>query len=605
MKNKNPKNSSMSKSRSIRKKRENPHETLALANARVCIGILVLAGAVVLGSFGTGVAQMYGIDIDQVQQPPSPLHVQASIDQALQSGSVDGRRLYDRAAMYNFYAGRSFEPYWMSNTGPYSKAHEFLAVLEKSWMHGLNPETYHTQHMRELVQGTSFLKKTELELLLSDAFVRYARDLSGIRVDPAGLNTDPKSWRQPLSAGEAFMHLNGKGTMSRILRDVEPQGRTYKMLQKELVRLSEQPEEDYAGVLPIEFDGLLRPGERHARVPDIRTRLGVKQHTNDALLYDDRLTAAVIKFQREYDLQDDGVIGSQTLQIMNRTNKKRMEQVVANLERLRWVEETRPSRYVVVNIPAATLWAVDQGRVDFEMPVIVGKPVRPTQTFITEIQGVRFNPDWTIPPTIKRFDVLPKVKEDPNYLNQKGIQLIKGHGKNAITIDPYAVDWSGISSSGLNSMRMVQGPGENNPLGRVRVLMPNIYNIYLHDTNHPEYFDEPARAVSSGCIRMKYPEKMAQFIMEYEAGWRDAEMEEIFETKEKTDIEIAHKMPVYVLYYTVWTDSRGRVVYGTDIYNQDSKLITKLSNIDGFYIPRHNKDNMSSSGRVRHFAVNQ
>ncbi|MCB1532500.1 MAG: L,D-transpeptidase family protein [Alphaproteobacteria bacterium] len=575
-----------------------PYKTaLRLALVAACLSFA--------GGISPAGAQIYDLALDGAGEVPSSSNIQNSLEAAVRSGKVGGNALLDKAALQEFYTARNFEPYWMSNTGPYSRAHELITVLEGAWTHGLNPETYHASDLRALVKGTSFTQKDELELMLSDGFIRYARDLSGMRVDPAGLETDPGSWRKRISAPQALAYLTKDKTMGAIMRQIEPQGQTYKTLQKELIRLSGEPDEEYNDVLPIRLEGLLRPGQRSKAVPAMRKRLGVSHDGSNELVYDDRLMAAVIRFQRENDLVDDGVIGSSTLELMNRTNQTRAAQIVANLERLRWVENERPDRFVVVNIPAATLWAIDDGRVDFEMPVIVGKPVRPTQSFITKIEGVRFNPDWTIPPTIKRFDILPKLTEDPGYLHKKGIQLIRGHGDNAMTLDPFAVEWSGISSAELNSLRMVQVPGETNPLGRVRILMPNIYNIYLHDTNHPEYFDEPARAVSSGCIRMKEPEKMADFVLEKEPSWRRSTMQAIFDSRQKTDIPVSAKMPVYVLYYTAWTDSKGRVVYGADIYNQDSKLLEKLSNIDGFYIPRHNENSKANSGRSRRIAVNQ
>lgn len=577
-----------------------------IATLRVFLGIFTLAAAVFLGSLNPSMAQLYNQAAEGAAQHIPYFKVDVSLNRALKRGRIGRKKFDDPEAMKQFYAARHNEPYWMSDSGVYTRAVEFTEALEKSWTHGLNPYTYHTKRIQELINAGSFLKKAELELLLTDAFVRYARDLSGMRVDDEGMKVDGESWQQRISAYEALSWLTPSSSMERVLGKVEPQGRTYKRLQRELVRLTTLDEESYVKVLPIEMDYLLRPGERHERVPDIRVRLGAgAPQTNDKFLYDDKLAAAVIKFQRAHKLNDDGIIGSNTLQLMNRTNRKRIEQVIVNLERLRWVERQRPSRYVVVNVPAATLWAIDRNRVEFEMPVIVGKPWRRTRSFKTNIHGVRFNPDWTIPPSIKRYDVLPKILEDSNYLHEKGIQLISGHGHEAQSIDPAAIDWETISPRELSLLRMIQIPGDENPLGRIRVLMTNRFNIYLHDTNHPEYFEKPTRALSSGCIRMKYPEKMAHFIMKYEEGWSTREMEQILETEEKTDLEIENEIPVYVMYYTVWTDSQGRVVYGTDIYKQDDILFTKLSDIDGFYVPGHNNPHKTNSGRSQRYAVNQ
>jgi murein L,D-transpeptidase YcbB/YkuD len=575
---------------------------ILLRGAAVCAvaGVLVYTHAAAeaqpLRDFGGSVVQSDG---------GLAVSVSLGVDATLDAGQVAGKRLFDVQALRDFYDARRGEGYWVRASGPYSRAHDFAKVLTESWMHGLNPEQYHVSLIRDLLRSNKREDRAALELLLSDAFVRYARDLSGIRVDTSGLRTDDKSWLQPITARSALSYLEQETRLNRILERVEPQGRTYKILQKELVRLSRAGEEDYTHVLPIEFGGiLLRPGERHGRVPDLRLRLGVEPQTADARLYDDRLAAAVIRFQREHSLIDDAILGSGTLQILNRTNEGRKKQIIANLERLRWVPEKKPDRFVVVNVPAATLWAIDNHKVVFEMPVMVGQPVRPTETFVTEIEGVRFNPDWTIPPTIKRYDVVPRILKNPNYLADKGIELIRGHGANARTLEPSSIDWASISSKELNALRMVQVPGDHNPLGRIRILMPNLFNIYLHDTNHPEYFDEPARAISSGCMRMKYPEKMAEFIMDKESDWSSDDMQRILDTGKKTDVMIKHKLPVYVLYYTVWTDSRGNIVYGSDIYNQDRRLIEKLESIDGIHVPVHNQASVVGSGHFDRSVAN-
>ena len=544
-------------------------------------------------SFGTSMAQLYDVRLDG----SSFLMTNVSLSNALVAGTIGKDEFIDHQALKVFYQSRHDQPYWVGTLGPKSHAKELLGVLENAWTHGLNPAHYHVEEIRALIEKPGFTPQLELELTLTDAFIRYARDLSGIRVDPSSLKVDGESWRQPKSAHDVLALLRSGRNLENILQSVEPQGRTYKLLQQELVRLSRLGDEPYASVLPISFgDSLMRPPWRHKSIPDLRLRLGAVQQTHDALLYDDALAAAVMKFQRENGLMDDGVIGSNTLRALNRTRQSQILQIVANMERLRWVDENKPEKFVVVNIPSATLWAINDGQVQFEMPVVVGKPVRATQSFIAEIKGVRFNPDWTVPPTIKKYDILPKIQEDPEYLTNKGIELIRGRGANRETLDPDAVDWENITWQELNAIEMVQIPGEHNPLGKIRILMPNEFNIYLHDTNHPEHFDLPERAQSSGCVRLKDPEQMARFVMEGQEGWSDSRMDELLGRARTTDIPISNSIPVYVLYYTVWTDDQGQIVYGTDIYNQDRKLTELLAEIDGFQIPRHNQSTAARSG---------
>ncbi|MFP4314096.1 MAG: murein L,D-transpeptidase, partial [Alphaproteobacteria bacterium] len=442
--------------------------------------------------------------------------------------------------------------------------------------------------------------RIELELLLSDAFTRYVRDMSGMRVSARSIYLDDEDWKQRIEGLQAINYLNtAQNNMHDFLSDIEPQGKTYKKLRKELINLVNAGPSEKEVLLPIEVSGILKPGWGHKVIPQIREFFGLRQPQYAPGKYDDELAAAVMRFQRENGLKDDAVIGPNTLAVINRTTADKIKHIVVNMERLRWVDtQERGDKYVIVNIPSAKLWAIKDGRVDLEMPVIVGHPGRATQSFKTEITGLRLNPDWTVPPTIKRFDILPKIQEDPEYLLKKGMELFEGYGRNAVSLDPYSIDWVNITNRELHAIRMVQGPGDNNPLGRYRVLMPNGYNIYLHDTNQPELFAESARALSSGCVRMKYPEKMAEYLLEDIEGWSVKQAQEILDSYKKTDIRIPDAIPVYLFYYTTWLDDNGQIVYGNDIYGHDKKLIEEIQKIDGFYIPVHN-DNREHYSNAR------
>ncbi len=521
--------------------------------------------------------------------------MKTSLGSALSAGRVGKAKFHDSKAMQVYYSTRENRPYWVGDSGPTGRAEKFLEILEASWTHGLNPRKYHTDEIRGMIEHPNMMEKAELELLLTDAFIRYARDLSGMRISPEAMKLDMKDWRAPMGSEDVLGFLAEGKSFDRVIKDIEPKSPTYKKLQKELVRLAQEDVGAYEQHLPIVFGGLMRPGWGHKAVPKLRDRMGLKQPEKNKMVYDDELAAAVMKFQRENELMADGVIGDKTLQLLNRTKHDKMLQLIANMERLRWSEGEKPDRFIVVNIPSATLWALDQGRVKLEMPVIVGSPWRRTRSFSTEVTGVRLNPKWTVPPTVKIFDIVPKIQEDPNFLVDKGMELIKGYGSEARTLDPSSIDWNTISKAELSKIRFIQTPGEHNPLGRVRILMPNEYNMYLHDTNHPELFDKPERAVSSGCMRMKHPEKVASFVMDGYQGWGENLMSEVFSAGKETDFDIVKPVKVYVLYYTVWIGDKGQIVYGSDVYNYDSKLIDALAGIDGYHLPVHY---VGGSGRI-------
>ncbi|MCC7305467.1 MAG: L,D-transpeptidase family protein [Alphaproteobacteria bacterium] len=527
-----------------------------------------------------------------VYYPQAPLSGVLASDFAKESG------IKNAAAIQGFYDQRGQKPYWTGKEGPSLEAVKFILLLRDSWQHGLNPKLYHTEEIKRLRETPGPLTEWQLEALLTDAFILYTQDMSGMRVSAASLGLNAADWQQPYTAEQCIRFLQAEKDITKFLDALPPASRTYRALQAELIRLSTQPEEPYAKVLPISFGGkLLKPGQRHARIPDLRLRLNAPQQGEDALLYDDILEGFVVKFQRASGLNDDGVVGETTLKLLNRSNADKIKQIVANLERLRWIGREKPERFVIVNIPSASLWAVEKGNIALQMPVVVGKPERATQSFITNITGVRFNPDWTVPPTIKKKDILPKLRENPYYLADKGMELVMVNAKGRReTIDPGSIDWDDISSGELARISMVQTPGAHNPLGNIRVLMPNKYDIYLHDTNHKEHFGRNQRAQSSGCVRMKNPRGMADFLLQPEKGWSAAKSDQALEAGRTRDVMLSKTLPVYIVYYTMWVDANGNVTYGNDIYNLDKVLVGQIEKVDGFSFPGHNDRVMPIQG---------
>lgn len=488
-------------------------------------------------------------------------------------------------ALQAFYARRQGEAYWTRRSSLNRNARDFLDVIEESWTHGVNPYAYHFEALQ--ADPHHF----HAEILLSDAFVRYGQDLSGIRVNPKAFKSHQRYWQQPMTAAYLLSLLDTYDDIEDAIAVFTPRGRTYNRLRDALIDLVEREPPAYEAVLPIVLNGALKPGDTHEAVANLRVRLkgygGVTSASPDTF-YDDVLAATVMRFQEKNGLTPDAVVGPETLHVLNVTKKDRAHQIIANLERLRWVPEEKPDRFIVVNVPSAMLWAIDEQRVKIEMPVIVGREDRPTNIFITDITGVRFNPDWTVPPTIKREDLVPKLAEDPYYLVSKGMELVSGRGEGAMSLNPALIDWASLTQKEMDALRMTQVPGDHNPLGRVRVHMPNNYNIYLHDTNEPELFAEPGRAVSSGCVRLKRPFEIAHFIMDGHKEWSQAFLDEMLENGETNDMFIRNTIPVYIVYYTSWINGDDEVVYGRDLYQYDTALIKMLSKLDEIFIPVDN-----------------
>jgi L,D-transpeptidase YcbB len=493
----------------------------------------------------------------------------------------------------DFYQKHSVQYLWLNNDGrPQQRALTLIRHLEESWEHGLNPDLYHLNAIKTYMQNQQNAAPRFFDMLVSDAFIRYIQDLTSMRVDPALINQDLRYWRHPLPA-EYLLGIAMRSTdLEDFIQSIFPSGTLYKTLRAELIRIYKDPQ-SHQSTLSLELGGrkYLKPGQVDEKlVPQLRAYFDLPpQDPSQANVYDDYLVHEITLLQHKNFITPDGILGPQTLNILNRTPQDKLSQLIVNMHRLRWMDNSKPEKYILVNIPASTLWAVKNNQVKFETPVIVGRENRPTLSFVTEVTGVRVNPTWTVPPTIKRQDYFPLLKEDPLALHNKGIRIIK----DGETLDPTTIDWATFPPNELHSLQMVQSPGSTNPLGRIRVLMPNRFNIYLHDTSNPEYFAEYDRTISSGCVRVKDPQKLADFILAENEKWSETYVNDLMATGKMIDIAATHRIPVYLLYLTVWLNEDGNLTYGPDIYGWDDLLLNALK-----------KDNLTIANKGNTMAFN-
>ncbi len=515
--------------------------------------------------------------------PKKPEEIKVNFTEILDDPEFKEGQIFDRDALQAFYEARDFKTVWVGGAvfQKSKKPEQILSVLENAWRHGLNPAQYNIAVIKNLMIEDKGSDDLKLDLLLSDAVMRYGRDITGMRVPARTLGYRTQDWRQPLQGIDVLNFVAQSTSPKQALGKLAPQGTLYKSLQKELITLYET--KDNPDHKSIDFQGLLQPRQRHRSVPDIRRRMGFADPVlaEEVNYYDDQLAQAVMAFQSAHGLKPDGIIGPHTLKLMNITRQDKIDQILVNLERLRWVEPEKPARYVMVNVPSARLWAVEDNQVKLEMPVVVGREKRETKIFSAMITGVRFNPTWTVPPTIKKDDYLPELQKDPYYLSDRGIELVQ----DGMTIDPGTIDWGAATWRQVNNMKMVQGSGSANPLGLVRILMDNPYNIYLHDTPSKSLFKLDNRALSSGCVRVEDAQALADFILTPNQGWSTERKQDILNSGRQTNISTESPLSVYILYQTIWLGDRGQLVYGHDIYQKDKNLLKALVTIGGIAYP--------------------
>ncbi len=313
----------------------------------------------------------------------------------------------------------------------------------------------------------------------------------------------------------------------------------------------------------------MAPGAKGADIALLRERLAI---TDDLPAdkaqgdtYDEALVAAVKRFQGRHGLEETGSIGPKTLAALNVPVTKRLRQLAASFDRLAAVDFAFGQRYVVVNLPAAFAEAVVGDKVVRRYVVQVGRADRPSPQLTTHITTVNLNPTWTVPLGILKKDVIPKMRKDPGYAARMHMKVLDGSGHE---VDPHAVDWN---SDKAPNFTIRQDSGNWNALGSVRIDMPNSHSVYMHDTNHKEFFSADYRFQSSGCTRVEDPRALATWLLEDNPGWDRAKIDAGIAKGERMDIKLAHKVPVAWIYLTGWATRDGTIHFRDDVYGHDEK----------------------------------
>ena len=292
-------------------------------------------------------------------------------------------------------------------------------------------------------------------------------------------------------------------------------------------------------------------------------------------LYDENLFQAVMSFQKNHGLVEDGIVGKNTIKKLNIPIENKIKKMRVNLERMRWMPRSLGEKYLVVNIPDYKLKMYNKGEVKLDMDVVVGEYKNPTPIFSHKMSSIVLNPYWRIPQRIVKREIIPKLVEDPNYLSSSEIKVFENWSHKSMEFDISSMDWSMylnndlIGNSNEAPMRFIQIPSNKNPLGRMKFMFPNRYSVYLHDTPYKDLFKNKKRAFSHGCIRLSKPHELLKTIAQEDSQINYEKAEEILSDIEKTDLDLSKKIPVHIIYLTTWIDENGKIQFRDDIYNYD------------------------------------
>ena len=364
-------------------------------------------------------------------------------------------------------------------------------------------------------------------------------------------------WRQSYDAG----------SRNAVQRSSTP------MLSPAALAATEQAVETYralaarGGWPTLQVSERLSVGSRGASVVALRQRLiitgDLDASAGDSNIYDSYVEGGVRRFQARMGLSTTGSINRATLAALNVPVDRRIRQLETNIVRLRTWSGNLGNRYVVANIPAAAVETVENGHVATRHAAGVGKIDRQSPLLQTKIPEVNFNPTWTVPASIIRKDLIPKMRKEPGYLTENKIRIIGPNGE----IAPERVNWN---SDEATRYTFRQDPGgEFNSLGFVRINIPSPHGVYMHDTPSKGIFGDDFRFVSSGCIRVQNVRDYIAFLLKETPGWDRAKIDETIASGERVNARIANPVPCYWVYITAWATPDGGVQFRDDIYNKD------------------------------------
>ncbi|MGR6779334.1 L,D-transpeptidase family protein [Moritella viscosa] len=316
----------------------------------------------------------------------------------------------------------------------------------------------------------------------------------------------------------------------------------------------------------IKISGLLRVGDRDAVIYDIHSRLILLGDSDASIalsdLYTDKLASAVRSFQRRHGLNPDAIIGPDTLKWLNLNPHRRAELLTHNMQRKINFMANLGARYLLVNIPAYELLLSDNGEIALRSRVIVGKPKKPTPILTSEIKSLVINPSWRVPRSILEDDLLPKVKLNGDFFNQRDFSVYNYQDQR---VEKSPEEWV-ILANGQFPYRLEQMPGVKNTLGRYKFYFPNNFSVYLHDTTNPKLFSYSNRALSSGCIRIEKVDELANWIANSLVDNKSLWSELKFSRDITKWFPLNDTLPVHLVYWTAWIDDSGLSQFRDDIY---------------------------------------
>lgn len=541
-----------------------------------------------VGESGVPDARRTGVELDRADEQAVSSELRSRIEAAAAGAPLTGagERLHATRTLPAVYGERDFQPLWQEGGRVLELADELLRQVRRAEADGLEPADYHLAALDSLIprmaQGGEedrVRQRADVDLLLTDAFLLLGSHLLHGRLDPESVEPAWTASRDGLDMGGILLTSLRPGAVEAALERFRPTGPRYQALREELARLRAIAAE--GGWETVPGGPTLEPGDEGPRIPPLRNRLQRSGDlprsagTGGSDVYDEALADAVRAFQARHGLEPDARVGQATLAALNVPAADRVEQMLVNLERWRWLPRELGDRYILVNIPGFSVHVVEDGEEVLRLRAIVGRAYRQTPVFSGRMTYLALAPYWNVPPGIAANDQLPRIREDPDQVAQQNMVLFD-NATNRV-VDPQSVDWSGLTGAEFNRrFRLRQEPGPNNALGSVKFMFPNPHNVYLHDTPARELFSRTVRDFSSGCIRVENAMELARYLLSADPQWTPDRLESMVRQGREQAVTLPEPVPVHIQYWTSWIELDGTVHFRSDLYDRDGRVSDAL-----------------------------
>ena len=428
-----------------------------------------------------------------------------------------------------FYINNKYEIAWVSDKNRI----DLLNELKSCKNEGLEPRNYNYSLLSQYEASFDKLNDSILvvyDLLLTQNAQLYFNHIHKGKLIPSEVYHDWSLPKKEFDCPEKLLNSLKGNNLTSTFEELKPQHIIYQKLKNSLQILTKFPDDKHIEL--VETKGKIAFNKKNKAVYAIKKRLmfwnDLKFKDTITAVYDKETQEAMKKFQLRHGLYPDAVIGRATIDALNYTKSMRIEQVISNLERWRWFSNDFGLNYLLINIPDYQLVAIKDNDTMQKQKVVVGKESRRTPVLESKISNINLNPNWTVPPTILKEDIYPEAIKNPSVFRKKGLKI---YDKNKKEVNPWS--WK---IEDAYKYKYVQAPSKNNSLGSMKINFPNKFSVYLHDTNHRDYFRFYYRALSSGCVRLEKPLEMAEYLIDDSEKW---DLQTINDT---TDINYYYKL---------------------------------------------------------------